>query len=82
MNHDSTKCSRKAWLENAACVVTEWEQFKAFSPDDSIARVAQPVVVDARRIFDPQQFRQGWSSARLAWATVIPLTGSNATRYI
>jgi len=63
-------------------VVTEWEQIKAFSPDDFIARMAQPVVVNARRIFDPQQFRQGWSSARLAWTTAIPLMGSNATRDI
>jgi UDPglucose 6-dehydrogenase len=38
-------------------VVTEWEQFKALTPDDFIEHMAQPVVVNARRIFDPRQFR-------------------------
>ena len=46
-------------LTGAHCciVVTEWEQFKALTPDDFIEHMAQPVVVDARRIFNPQQFR-------------------------
>jgi UDPglucose 6-dehydrogenase len=49
-----------ACLSGAHCcvVVTEWEQFKALTPDDFIRYMAKPVVVDARRIFDPQQFRQ------------------------
>lgn len=38
-------------------VVTEWEQFKALTPDDFITQMAQPAVIDARRIFDPPQFR-------------------------
>ena len=29
----------------------------AITPDDFIEHMAQPVVVDARRIFDPQRFR-------------------------
>ena len=48
-----------ACLAGAHCcvVVTGWEQFKALTADDFIKHMAQPVVVDARRIFDPQQFR-------------------------
>ncbi|MEI7827145.1 MAG: nucleotide sugar dehydrogenase, partial [Euryarchaeota archaeon] len=51
--------SVQACLARAHCcvVVTEWEQFKALTPDDFIEHMAQPVVVDARRIFDPRQFR-------------------------
>ncbi len=44
----------------ACCVVVaEWGQFKALTPDDFIEHMAQDVVVDARRIFDPRQFCQG-----------------------
>jgi UDPglucose 6-dehydrogenase len=40
------------------CVVaTESEESKALTPDDFIEHMAKPVVVDARRIFDPLQFR-------------------------
>jgi len=48
-----------ACLSGAHCcvVITEWEEFKALTPDDFIKYMAQPVVVDARRIFDPRQFR-------------------------
>jgi len=48
-----------ACLSGAHCcvVVTEWGQFKALTPDDFIEHMARPVVVDARRIFDPQLFR-------------------------
>jgi UDPglucose 6-dehydrogenase len=48
-----------ACLSGAHCcvVITEWEQFKALTPDDFIEHKGQPVVVDARRIFDPRQFR-------------------------
>ena len=46
-------------LAGAHCcvVVTEWEQFKALTPDDFITQMAEPAVIDARRIFDPPQFR-------------------------
>ena len=49
-----------ACLAGAHCcvVVTEWEEFKALTPDDFIRHMAQPIVVDARRIFDPQLFRR------------------------
>jgi UDPglucose 6-dehydrogenase len=46
-------------LTGAHCciVVTEWEQFKALTPEDFLSQMATPVVIDARRIYDPQQFR-------------------------
>ena len=47
-------------LAGAHCciIVTEWEQFKALKPDDFVTHMAEPVLVDARRIYDPQQFRE------------------------
>jgi UDPglucose 6-dehydrogenase len=46
-------------LAGAHCcvVVTEWEQFKALTPDDFVKHMVRPVLIDARRIFDPLQFR-------------------------
>jgi UDPglucose 6-dehydrogenase len=45
-------------LAGAHCciVVTEWEQFKRLTPDDFIQSMATPAVIDARRIFDPDEF--------------------------
>lgn len=43
---------------HCAAVITEWEQFKTLTPDDFIRHMATPVVIDGRRIFDPQQFRK------------------------
>ena len=58
---EALKCSDsvQACLAGAHCcvVVTEWEEFKALTPDDFIKHMAEPIVVDARRIFDPQEFR-------------------------
>jgi UDPglucose 6-dehydrogenase len=47
-----------ACLAGAHCciVLTEWEQFKRLTPDDFIQSMATPVVIDARRIFDPREF--------------------------
>jgi nucleotide sugar dehydrogenase len=47
-----------ACLAGAHCciVLTEWEQFKRLTPDDFIQSMATPVVIDARRIFDPHEF--------------------------
>ena len=46
-------------LAGAHCcvIVTEWDEFKVLTPNDFIKHMAQPIVVDARRIFDPQKFR-------------------------
>jgi nucleotide sugar dehydrogenase len=45
-------------LAGAHCciVLTEWEQFKRLTPDYFIQFMAIPVVIDARRIFDPHEF--------------------------
>jgi UDPglucose 6-dehydrogenase len=50
--------SISACLAGAHCcvVLTEWEQFKRLTPDDFIQSMATPVVIDARRIFDPHEF--------------------------
>ena len=59
---DALECADSIWacLVGAHCcvVVTEWEQFKVLTPDDFINHMARPAVVDARRIFDPRQFRE------------------------
>ncbi|MGZ4892189.1 MAG: UDP-glucose dehydrogenase family protein [Halobacteriota archaeon] len=46
-------------LRDADCciIVTEWDQFKALTPGDFTRQMAAPVVIDARRIFDPVTFR-------------------------
>jgi UDPglucose 6-dehydrogenase len=46
-------------LAGAHCcvIVTEWEQFKGLTSEDFIKHMAEPILVDARRIYDPQQFR-------------------------
>ena len=46
-------------LAGAHCcvIVTEWEQFKALKPKDFVKHMAEPMLVDARRIYDPQEFR-------------------------
>ncbi|MGZ4870080.1 MAG: UDP-glucose dehydrogenase family protein [Halobacteriota archaeon] len=45
-------------LAGAHCcvVLTEWKQFKELTPDDFIQFMATPTVIDARRIFDPNEF--------------------------
>jgi UDP-glucose 6-dehydrogenase len=46
-------------------VVTEGERFKALTPEDFVKHMATPVIVDARRIFDPRQFRPCWNTTLL-----------------
>ncbi len=50
--------SVKDCLQGAHCciVLTEWEQFRQLTPDEFIQSMATPVVIDARRIFDPTEF--------------------------
>ncbi len=63
-------------LSGAYCcvVVTEWERFKALTPHNFIEHMAQPVVIDARRILICDSFATGWHSAPLVWVTASPLT--------
>jgi UDPglucose 6-dehydrogenase len=39
-------------------IVTEWDEFKSLKPEDFLREMKKPVVIDGRRIFDPQIFTQ------------------------
>src|SRR3990172_7406661 len=48
-------------LKNADCciLVTEWDEFKRLKPDDFIKNMRRPILVDGRRIYDPEEFGAG-----------------------
>ena len=48
-----TKC-----LKNADCaiLVTEWEEFKKLKPEDFTQHMRESILIDGRRIYDPQGF--------------------------
>jgi UDPglucose 6-dehydrogenase len=52
--------SAVACLNNADCciLVTEWDEFKKLTPEDYVSNMEQPVLVDGRRIYDPEIFRE------------------------
>ncbi len=54
-------------LEDAECciVVTEWEEFKQLEPEDFVKHMKNPLVIDGRRIYNPQKF-----SRRLKFAAI------------
>ena len=60
--------------------VTGWERFKALTPDNFIEHKVQPVLIDVRRIFDPQQFRDRLEFSPVGLGTARPLT--NVTRTV
>jgi nucleotide sugar dehydrogenase len=45
-------------LKNADCaiIVTEWEEFKKLEPEDFTRNMRNPILVDGRRIYDPEIF--------------------------
>ena len=45
-------------IKDADCclLVTEWEEFKKLTPEDFTANMKQPVLIDGRRIYDPEIF--------------------------
>jgi UDPglucose 6-dehydrogenase len=45
-------------LKNADCciLVTEWDEFKKLKPEDFTKNMKQPILVDGRRIYDPEEF--------------------------
>jgi UDPglucose 6-dehydrogenase len=45
-------------LKNADCciLVTEWDEFKKLKPEDFTKNMKQPVLIDGRRIYDPEEF--------------------------
>lgn len=67
-------------LAGAHCciVMTEWEQFKGLTPEDFISQMAAPVVIDARRIYDPQQFRNKLTFIAIGLHSVSALATSRA----
>jgi UDPglucose 6-dehydrogenase len=50
--------SAAACLQNADCciLVTEWDEFKKLKPEDFTRSMKQPVLIDGRRIYDPEEF--------------------------
>ncbi len=46
-------------IKNAdACIlVTEWEEFKKLTPEDFTKNMKQPILIDGRRIYDPETFK-------------------------
>jgi UDPglucose 6-dehydrogenase len=50
--------SAVACLNNADCsiLVIEWDEFKKLTPEDYVSNMKQPVLVDGRRIYDPEIF--------------------------
>ena len=48
------KCIKDA---DACIIVTEWEEFKKLTPEDFIKNMKQPILIDGRRIFDPETFK-------------------------
>ena len=42
---------------DACIVVTEWEEFKRLTPEDFTKNLKQPILIDGRRIFDPDIFK-------------------------
>jgi UDPglucose 6-dehydrogenase len=45
-------------LKNADCciLVTEWDEFKKLTPEDFTKTMKQPILIDGRRIYDPETF--------------------------
>ena len=51
--HSSKECLRNA---ECAFIATGWDEFKSLRPSDFKQLMANPVVVDGRRIFDQAKF--------------------------
>jgi UDPglucose 6-dehydrogenase len=45
-------------IDGADCciIVTEWDEFRKLTPDDFLSHMKRPVVIDGRRIYDPNTF--------------------------
>lgn len=49
----TTECIKRA---DCAILVTEWEEFKKLKPEDFSENMRKPILVDGRRIYDPEKF--------------------------
>jgi UDPglucose 6-dehydrogenase len=47
------KCIKDA---DACILVTEWDEFKKLAPEDFKSRMKQPILIDGRRIYNPETF--------------------------
>ena len=47
-------------LKDADCciIVTEWNEFKKLKPEDFTKNMRQPILIDGRRIYNPQDFAE------------------------
>ncbi|MBI4257503.1 MAG: nucleotide sugar dehydrogenase [Thaumarchaeota archaeon] len=47
-------------IQGADCsiIVTEWKEFAGLEPEDFTARMRNPIVIDGRRVFDPNKFSE------------------------
>jgi UDPglucose 6-dehydrogenase len=54
-------------LKNADCciLVTEWDEFKKLKPEDFTENMKQPILIDGRRIYNPEEF-----SRKMKFATI------------
>ncbi|MCP8322781.1 MAG: nucleotide sugar dehydrogenase [Candidatus Methylarchaceae archaeon HK02M2] len=45
-------------INSADCsiIVTEWSEFSKIKPEDFISRMRNPIVIDGRRIYEPEEF--------------------------
>jgi UDPglucose 6-dehydrogenase len=52
--------STNGCLKNADCciLVTEWDEFKKLKPEDFTKNMKQPILIDGRRIYNPEEFNQ------------------------
>ena len=48
------ECIKKA---DACIIVTKWEEFKKLTPEDFTKNMKQPVLIDGRRIYNPETFK-------------------------
>lgn len=42
---------------DACIIVTEWDEFKKLTPEDFTKHMKQPILIDGRRIFNPETFK-------------------------
>ncbi len=53
-----TSSALKCLKDSDACIiVTEWEEFKKLTPEDFIKNMKQPILIDGRRIYNPETFK-------------------------
>ena len=54
-----TKSSIECIKEADCCViVTEWPEFKKLNPKDFVDQMKNPILIDGRRIYDPEKFKK------------------------